>query len=188
MAAAMRVSPELRWIPAGLSIAEEGITFVFDQRGRKSGEAFVHFVSDEHAEQALLRHKQEIGSRYIEIFPSRKNEIQNARFLIRKRKGVTFAPTMKELYDPDMSINNENKDRPCDLVSENNHMNDYMGRTCLRRQRIPVNSQLYHQSMISTFEDSLSMRLGKILQMDYITFEVTLKDLCDSKCPKVTPF
>ncbi|XP_069599511.1 G-rich sequence factor 1 [Ranitomeya imitator] len=110
---------------SGLSIAEEGITFVFDQRGRKSGEAFVHFVSDEHAEQALLRHKQEIGSRYIEIFPSRKNEIQNARFLIRKRKGVTFAPTMKELYDPDMSINNENKDRPCDLVSENNHMNDY---------------------------------------------------------------
>lgn len=110
---------------SGLSLADEGITFVFDQRGRKSGEAFVQFISEEHAEQALLRHKQEIGSRYIEIFPSRKNEIQNARFLVRRRKGVTFAPTMKELYDPDISINNEHKDRQSDMVSENNHMNDY---------------------------------------------------------------
>ncbi|XP_040273875.1 G-rich sequence factor 1 isoform X2 [Bufo bufo] len=110
---------------SGLSIADEGITFVFDHRGRKSGEAFVQFISEEHAEQALLRHKKEIGSRYIEIFPSRKNEIQNARFLVRKRKGVTFAPTMKELYDPDLSINNENKERQSDLASENNHMNDY---------------------------------------------------------------
>ncbi|XP_069834355.1 G-rich sequence factor 1 isoform X1 [Dendropsophus ebraccatus] len=110
---------------SGLSIAEDGITFVFDQRGRKSGEAFVQFISEEHAEQALLRHKQEIGSRYIEIFPSRKTEIQNARFLVKKRKGVSFAPTMKELYDPDVSINNENKDKQSDMVSENNHMNDY---------------------------------------------------------------
>ncbi|KAG9480419.1 hypothetical protein GDO78_012080 [Eleutherodactylus coqui] len=110
---------------SGLGITDEGITFVYDQKGRKSGEAFVQFISEEHAEQALLRHKQEIGSRYIEIFPSRKNEIQNARFLVRRRKGVTFAPTMKELYDPDISINNEIKDRQSDLVSENNHMNDY---------------------------------------------------------------
>ncbi|CAN2389955.1 G-rich RNA sequence binding factor 1 [Pristimantis euphronides] len=110
---------------SGLNIADEGITYVFDQRGRKSGEAFVQFISEEQSEQALLRHKQEIGNRYIEIFPSRKNEIQNARFLVRRRKGVTFAPTMKELYDPDVSINNENKDRQSDLVSENNHMNDY---------------------------------------------------------------
>ncbi|XP_071972834.1 G-rich sequence factor 1 isoform X1 [Engystomops pustulosus] len=110
---------------SGLSIADEGITFVFDQRGRKSGEAFVQFISEEHAEQALLRHKQEIGSRYIEIFPSRKNEIQNARFLVRRKKGVSFAPTMKELYDPDISVSNDTKDRHQDIVSENNHMNDY---------------------------------------------------------------
>lgn len=47
----------------GLSITDEGITFVLDQRGRKSGEAFVQFVSQENAEQALEKHKQEIGSR-----------------------------------------------------------------------------------------------------------------------------
>ncbi|XP_075058598.1 G-rich sequence factor 1 isoform X2 [Mixophyes fleayi] len=108
---------------SGLSIANEGITFVFDQRGRKSGEAFVQFLSQEHAEQALLRHKQEIGSRYIEIFPSRRSETQSANFPIRRRKA--FDQTMKDLYDPNNPHNNENKDRQVDMSSENNHMNDY---------------------------------------------------------------
>ncbi|KAG8454251.1 hypothetical protein GDO86_000768 [Hymenochirus boettgeri] len=107
---------------SGLDIADEGITFVLDQRGRKSGEAFVQFLSQEHAEQALLKHKQEIGSRYIEIFPSRRSEIQTARFPIRRRKGVTFAPTIKDLYDPDNCINNTNKDLLTD-IPENDHMN-----------------------------------------------------------------
>ncbi|XP_019389516.1 PREDICTED: G-rich sequence factor 1 [Crocodylus porosus] len=60
---------------AGLSIAE--ITFVMDPRGkRKTGEAFVQFTAPEMAKQALLKHKEEIGHRYIEIFPSNRSEIQ----------------------------------------------------------------------------------------------------------------
>ncbi|XP_053559319.1 G-rich sequence factor 1 [Bombina bombina] len=111
---------------SGLEIADEGITFILDQRGRKSGEAFVQFVSQENADQALLKHKQEIGSRYIEIFPSRRSEIQTARFPFRRRKGVTFAPTIKELYDPDNCINNSSKDLLSEAVPDNDHMNDYV--------------------------------------------------------------
>ncbi|KAM4710520.1 G-rich sequence factor 1 [Discoglossus pictus] len=111
---------------SGLEIADEGITFVLDQRGRKSGEAFVQFLTQEYAEQALLKHKQEIGSRYIEIFPSRRSEIQTARFPFRRRKGVTFAPTIKELYDPDNGINNSSKDMLPEAASDNDHMNDYV--------------------------------------------------------------
>ncbi|XP_018091214.1 G-rich sequence factor 1 isoform X2 [Xenopus laevis] len=110
---------------SGLDIPDEGITFVLDQRGRKSGEAFVQFLSQEHADQALLKHKQEIGSRYIEIFPSRRNEIQTARFPFRRRKGVTFAPGIKDLYDPDNCINNTSKDLLSD-IPENGHINDYV--------------------------------------------------------------
>ncbi|KAM9331403.1 G-rich sequence factor 1 [Gastrophryne carolinensis] len=111
---------------SGLSIAEEGITFVLDQRGRKSGEAFVQFVSQEHSEQALMKHKQEIGSRYIEIFPSRRSEIQNARLNFRRRKGVTFAPTMKDFYEPDISLNTAGKDLLAEVANENDHIDEYV--------------------------------------------------------------
>lgn len=51
---------------AGLTIVD--ITFVMDQRGRrKTGEAFVVFATPEMANQALLKHKEEIGSRYVAI-------------------------------------------------------------------------------------------------------------------------
>lgn len=47
---------------AGLTIVD--ITFVMDQRGRrKTGEAFVQFATPEMANQALLKHKEEIGNR-----------------------------------------------------------------------------------------------------------------------------
>ncbi|CAM2112618.1 G-rich sequence factor 1 [Caretta caretta] len=60
---------------AGLDIVE--MTFVMDQRGRrKTGEAFVQFAAPEMANQALLKHKEEIGNRYIEIFPSRRSEVR----------------------------------------------------------------------------------------------------------------
>ncbi|XP_073456773.1 G-rich sequence factor 1 isoform X1 [Aquarana catesbeiana] len=124
---------------SGLSIADEGITFVLDQRGRKSGEAFVQFVSQENAEQALQKHKQEIGSRYIEIFPSRRSEIQNARLNFRRKKAVTFAPSMKDFYEPD--INHGSKDMHADVATENNDIDEYvkeMSGKCMDSQDFTV--------------------------------------------------
>ncbi|XP_018409058.1 PREDICTED: G-rich sequence factor 1 [Nanorana parkeri] len=131
---------------SGLSIADEGITFVLDQRGRKSGEAFVQFVSQEHAEHALLKHKQEIGSRYIEIFPSRRSEIQNARLNFRRRKAVTFAPTMKDFYEPDVSLNNASNDLHADVAPENDDIDEYvkeMSGKCMDSQDFTVGSPVH---------------------------------------------
>lgn len=48
---------------SGLDIAEKGVTIVPDHLGRNSGEAFVQFASQEAADDALLRDKENIGNR-----------------------------------------------------------------------------------------------------------------------------
>ncbi|XP_072565033.1 G-rich sequence factor 1 [Paramormyrops kingsleyae] len=60
---------------SGLDIVENGVTFVLDKRGRSSGIAFVEFASQEMADLALQRDREEIGNRYIEVFPSRKSAV-----------------------------------------------------------------------------------------------------------------
>ncbi|XP_067413130.1 G-rich sequence factor 1 isoform X2 [Emydura macquarii macquarii] len=77
---------------AGLDVVE--ITFVMDQGGRrKSGEAFVQFAAPEMANQAMLKHKEEIGHRYIEIFPSGRREVRAYSSLYRRK--MTTSPTAK---------------------------------------------------------------------------------------------
>uniref|UniRef100_A0A8C2B924 G-rich RNA sequence binding factor 1 n=1 Tax=Cyprinus carpio TaxID=7962 RepID=A0A8C2B924_CYPCA len=61
---------------SGLEIVEDGVTIVLDRKGRNSGDAFVQFATKEMAEEALKKDREVIGNRYIEIFPSRKSEIQ----------------------------------------------------------------------------------------------------------------
>ncbi|NP_001135339.1 G-rich sequence factor 1 [Salmo salar] len=60
---------------SGLDVAEDGVTLVTDYRGRNSGEAYVQFLTQEQADEALTRDRQVIGNRYIEVFPSRRSEI-----------------------------------------------------------------------------------------------------------------
>uniref|UniRef100_A0A3B1KKB1 G-rich RNA sequence binding factor 1 n=1 Tax=Astyanax mexicanus TaxID=7994 RepID=A0A3B1KKB1_ASTMX len=67
---------------SGLDVAKEGVTFVLDHRGRKTGDAFVKFANQEIANRALQRDKDYIGKRYIEVFPSKNSEIH----FIRRRK------------------------------------------------------------------------------------------------------
>ncbi|XP_029960670.1 G-rich sequence factor 1 [Salarias fasciatus] len=62
---------------SGLAIVENGITIVADSRGRRSGEAFVQFSCQEAATEALRRDRQLIGSRYIEVFPSRRDNVES---------------------------------------------------------------------------------------------------------------
>ncbi|XP_011614236.1 G-rich sequence factor 1 [Takifugu rubripes] len=62
-----------------LDIVENGITIITDHAGRNSGEAFVQFFSKEEAEKALLRDRAVMGTRYIEVFPSRSEEVYSSK-------------------------------------------------------------------------------------------------------------
>uniref|UniRef100_A0A8C2G643 G-rich RNA sequence binding factor 1 n=1 Tax=Cyprinus carpio TaxID=7962 RepID=A0A8C2G643_CYPCA len=76
---------------SGLEIVEDGVTIVLDKRGRNSGDAYVHFATKEMAEKALKKDREVMGNRYIEIFPSRKNEIQ-VQYGRRRNETSAFTP------------------------------------------------------------------------------------------------
>ncbi|XP_039614497.1 G-rich sequence factor 1 [Polypterus senegalus] len=70
----------------GLQITRNGITFVTDERGRNVGDAFVQFDTAEMADQALLKDRQTIGNRYIEVFKSKMSEITNQSSAYRRKQ------------------------------------------------------------------------------------------------------
>ena len=43
-------------------------------QGRRNGEALVRFISKEHRDMALKRHKHHIGTRYIEVYKASGEE------------------------------------------------------------------------------------------------------------------
>lgn len=61
---------------SGLDIVQNGITIVADHQGRNSGQAYVEFASQQAFEEALRKDRELIGNRYIEVFPSRKDDIR----------------------------------------------------------------------------------------------------------------
>ncbi|KAM9409194.1 epithelial splicing regulatory protein 2 isoform 3-T3 [Pholidichthys leucotaenia] len=54
----------------------EGLLFVKYPDGRPTGDAFVVFSCEEYAQNALKKHKQILGKRYIELFRSTAAEVQ----------------------------------------------------------------------------------------------------------------
>lgn len=57
----------------------EGLLFVKYPDGRPTGDAFVLFACEEYAQNALKKHKQILGKRYIELFRSTAAEVQQVR-------------------------------------------------------------------------------------------------------------
>ena len=53
---------------------EGGVLFVKKPDGRATGDAFVLFKEEAEGDKALLKHKEIIGSRYIELFRSVGNK------------------------------------------------------------------------------------------------------------------
>lgn len=49
-----------------------GIVFTCTPDGRPKGEAYIEFSTDDAQKEALKRHKNEMGERYIELFLSTK--------------------------------------------------------------------------------------------------------------------
>ena len=46
--------------------------------GRATGTAFVEFASSDDSGRAMSKHRQMLGSRYVEIFPSSRDEATKA--------------------------------------------------------------------------------------------------------------
>ena len=55
---------------------EGGVLFVHYPDGRSTGDAFVLFASEEEASKALKKHRDGMGTRYIELFRSTSAEVQ----------------------------------------------------------------------------------------------------------------
>ncbi|XP_014675115.1 PREDICTED: epithelial splicing regulatory protein 1-like isoform X2 [Priapulus caudatus] len=62
--------------PCNVMDGEEGILFVHKPDGRATGDAFVLFANEEDVGRALKKHREIIGSRYIELFRSTTAEVQ----------------------------------------------------------------------------------------------------------------
>ena len=65
--------------PCDVLDEEGGVLFVKKPDGRATGDAFVLFKEENEGEIALLKHKEIIGSRYIELFRSTTAEVQQVR-------------------------------------------------------------------------------------------------------------
>lgn len=58
---------------------EDGVLFVRKSDGRATGDAFVLFETEDMAAKALLKHREVIGARYIELFRSTTAEVQQVK-------------------------------------------------------------------------------------------------------------
>lgn len=59
-------------------LSEDSIHITFNFEGRPTGEAFVEFASPEDAKSALAKDRMTLGSRYIELFPSSLEELNES--------------------------------------------------------------------------------------------------------------
>ncbi|XP_063218038.1 RNA-binding protein fusilli isoform X9 [Bacillus rossius redtenbacheri] len=98
----------------GLNVAKGGVALCLSPQGRRNGEALVRFVSQEHRDMALKRHKHHIGNRYIEVYKAsgedfinvaggNNNEAQaflsrGGQVIIRMR-GLPYDCTAKQVLD-----------------------------------------------------------------------------------------
>ncbi|XP_013882164.1 G-rich sequence factor 1 [Austrofundulus limnaeus] len=69
---------DIRDFFSGLDIKVDGITMTTNSTGRFCGTAYVEFSSQEDADKALLRHRDLMGHRYIQVFPSSKSSIRSS--------------------------------------------------------------------------------------------------------------
>lgn len=68
----------------GNDLRDENIHFVVHSDGRASGEAFVEFDSPDQSTDAMCRDKMMLGNRYVELFPSSREEATGAIGRFRK--------------------------------------------------------------------------------------------------------
>lgn len=61
----------------GLNIVRGGVVLCLNPQNRRNGLAYVRFVSQEHRDMALQRHRHHLGNRYIEVFTATVQEFMS---------------------------------------------------------------------------------------------------------------
>ncbi|XP_060643895.2 epithelial splicing regulatory protein 2 isoform X2 [Anolis sagrei] len=70
---------------------KDGLLFVKYPDGRPTGDAFVLFACEEFAQNALKKHKESLGKRYIELFRSTAAEVQQ---VLNRYMSTPLIPTL----------------------------------------------------------------------------------------------
>jgi len=118
---------------------DHGVLFVKKPDGRATGDAFVLFKEEGDGEKALQKHKEIIGSRYIELFRSTTAEVQqvlNRSTEPATKSGVvggTSAPLLPSLPPvPPMAV------IPQQLITAGTR------KDCIRLRGLPYEAQVEH--------------------------------------------
>lgn len=80
----------------------EGILFIKYGDGRATGDAFVMFESDKDAQTALLKNKDSIGTRYIELFRSTSAEVMQ---VVKRSSEIVKVPSHTTILNHDLNHN-----------------------------------------------------------------------------------
>ncbi|XP_046897862.1 epithelial splicing regulatory protein 2 isoform X2 [Hypomesus transpacificus] len=106
----------------------EGLLFVKYPDGRPTGDAFVLFSCEEYAQNALKKHKQILGKRYIELFRSTAAEVQQVlnRYM--------SAPLISTLPQPPMV--------PMPVLATPPFMTTGSTRDCVRLRGLPYTAAI----------------------------------------------
>lgn len=94
---------------------ENGVLFVHYPDGRATGDAFIMLKSEDEARKVLLKHKEMMGARYIELFRSTSAEVQQVfkrsqdpKFYQNNFKDMPIAPL--PMLPPEMMTSGNRKD------------------------------------------------------------------------------
>ncbi|CAF3479394.1 unnamed protein product [Adineta steineri] len=111
-------------IPTYVVDGEEGVLFVHYPDGRSTGDAFVMVKTENEAAQALLKHKDMMGTRYIELFRSTTAEVQQV--FRRSQDPKNFQTSLKDIPFAPLPI------LPPEMLTGGNK------KDCIRVRNLPV--------------------------------------------------
>lgn len=103
---------------------EAGVLFVHYPDGRATGDAFVMFLTEEETAKSLLKHKETMGSRYIELFRSTPAEVQQV--LKRSQDPKFYHNLSKEMNISPLPV------LPPEMLSGSNK------KDCIRLRNLPL--------------------------------------------------
>ncbi|CAF1077806.1 unnamed protein product [Rotaria magnacalcarata] len=110
--------------PTNIVDDAQGVLFVHYPDGRSTGDAFVMFKTENEASQALLKHKETMGTRYIELFRSTAAEVQQV--FRRSQDPKNFQASLKDIPFAPLSM------LPPEMLSGGNR------KDCIRVRNLPL--------------------------------------------------